>query len=143
MQLYRNAGIRGLYYGFPLHLFRDTFGTGIYYAIYDTFRRTTSEKNLLPGATAPFFCGSAAGILSWVVVYPVDLVKTRVQRDALEGKKNRDSAWAIAKVISGKGFTRMYRGLGVSAFRSMFTHVSSSLVFVPRPAADDKYDTRA
>lgn len=127
LQLYRSAGIRGLYYGFPLHLSRDTFGTGVYYALYDSSRRLTTKHNLLPGATAPFICGSAAGILSWVIIYPVDLVKTRVQRNALEGKAGEQSAWKVARNLYGKGFTRMYRGLGVSAFRSMFTHVSPGL----------------
>lgn len=124
VQLYRSAGIRGLYYGFPLHLSRDILGTGFYYALYDSLRRTSAQQpNIVPPATAPFICGSAAGILSWALIYPIDVVKTRVQRDALEGKKDRASALTIAKGLSRKGLGSMYRGLGVSAVRSMFMHV--------------------
>lgn len=45
-------------------------------------------------------------------------VKTRVQRDALTGVKDRESAWALFRRLQQKGISRLYRGLGVSALRS-------------------------
>jgi hypothetical protein len=50
------------------------------------------------------------------------MVKTRVQRDALAGTQPRDSTWQVFRKLSRGGIAKLYRGLGVSAFRSFFTH---------------------
>jgi solute carrier family 25 carnitine/acylcarnitine transporter 20/29 len=52
------------------------------------------------------------------MVYPIDLVKTRVQRDALSGIENRESAMQIFRRLRKGGIARLYKGLGVSASRS-------------------------
>lgn len=52
---------------------------------------------------------------------PVDLVKAKVQRNALASAPY-ESPWSIYRRLSRGGFTKLYRGLGVSATRSLFTH---------------------
>ncbi|KAJ1030393.1 hypothetical protein NDA16_001302 [Ustilago loliicola] len=145
--------------GFPLHMARDTFGTALYFGFYDSIRKlvTRHSKNdssrggpSLYGIPAPvvsFLSGSSAGILSWLIVYPVDLIKTKVQRDALAGNPKQFSGWQVflhmikerppiqGEATEGGGkkrilktdtflarFLRLYRGLGVSALRSFISH---------------------
>jgi len=122
--VYKENGLRGLYFGFSLHTLRDTLGTSLYFTSYDSLRWSLDgPRNLgIPNALVPFVCGSTCGILSWFLVYPIDLVKTRVQRDALSGIENRESATQIFERLSAKGIPRLYRGLGVSAGRSALTH---------------------
>jgi solute carrier family 25 carnitine/acylcarnitine transporter 20/29 len=67
--LYRQAGLRGLYFGLPWHLTRDTLGTGVYFAIYDSLRFKSTQYFPDAGTIAPFLCGSASGILSWLLIY--------------------------------------------------------------------------
>lgn len=56
-----------------------------------------------------------------IVTDPLDLVKTKVQRNALAGSPY-ETPLHIFRRLSANGFTRLYRGLGVSATRSLFTH---------------------
>lgn len=96
-------------------------GTSLYFTSYDTLRFLLDEKRSnigIPPTLIPFFCGSTCGIASWFLVYPIDLVKTRVQRDALSGVQDRESAISIFRRLKSKGIARLYKGLGISAGRS-------------------------
>lgn len=135
LQLFKRSGIRGLYTGFQLHALRDTLGTGLYFSFYDTsrhFLRTTAQP--IPDWFAPFVCGSTAGIASWAIICerrilkcgitahsplrtdPIDLVKAKVQRNAL-ALLPAESSWSIFRRLSAGGVTKLYRGLGISATR--------------------------
>lgn len=115
-----------LYTGFRLHAIRDTLGTGLYFCFYDSARYALDpSSNILP-FTAPkyvstFVCGSGAGMASWLLIYPLDLVKSKVQRNAL-AESPYERPWSIFKRVSGRGITKLYRGLGVSAVRSLVSH---------------------
>lgn len=139
----RQHGMRGLYKGFKLHFVRDTAGTALYFMEYDTMRLGLGR---LPdghqGATPawlpihptmiPFLCGSIAGVTSWAIIYPLDVVKTKVQQRALAGIPPRGIFETFKRMLRGGdpnspkplllGLTRLYQGLGVSAFRSILTH---------------------
>jgi len=120
----RRDGFKALFTGFSLHCTRDTVGTGVYFALNDSFRYLF-DRHHVPNVSgtplAVFASGSLSGLLSWFVIYPIDLVKTRVQRDALAGLPP-ESSMSIFRRMSNKGVARLYRGLGVSATRSLITH---------------------
>lgn len=153
--IYKNfGGIKGFYMGFPLHMARDTFGTALYFGFYDSIRKLVTRHSTsdsisgpslygIPGPVVSFLSGSSAGILSWMILYPVDLIKTKVQRDALAGNPKQFTGWQTfmhmirerptVQVEGGKKrilktdtflarFLRLYRGLGVSALRSFISH---------------------
>lgn len=80
----------------------------------------------------PFFCGSLSGVTSWALIYPLDVVKTKIQQRALAGDRYRGVWETCYRLIRGPdpqnprtllaGLGRVYRGLGVSAVRSITTH---------------------
>ncbi|EIW68376.1 hypothetical protein TREMEDRAFT_32501 [Tremella mesenterica DSM 1558] len=158
-----SLGPMGLYSGFRLHFIRDTLGTALYFAEYDTMRhalgrkrdlgrgKTNDEvevermggreeqgelpdwaKGWLPIGFVPFLCGSLAGVTSWALIYPVDAIKTKAQQRALAGLEPRTALTQFSRLVRGTdkdhpkpllmGIARLYRGLGVSMMRSMFTH---------------------
>ncbi|KAN0066481.1 hypothetical protein ACQY0O_000575 [Thecaphora frezii] len=145
-----HGGPKGFYMGFPLHMMRDTMGTALYFGFYDTIRSLVSRHSTgdqttgpqlfgMPGPVVSFLSGSAAGIASWLIVYPVDLIKTKVQRDALAGNKRQFTGWQVfLHMIRQKSprertgaqtrdtvllrYLRLYRGLGVSMLRSFISH---------------------
>ncbi|KAF8321634.1 mitochondrial carrier [Clavulina sp. PMI_390] len=141
----RQSGVRGLYNGFGLHLTRDTLGTGFYFLEYDVARAMLGRQpNGVQGPQPawmpfkiydeflPFACGATAGVTSWAVIYPLDVVKTKVQQRALSGERYRGPWETFMRLVRGTdparpkpvllGFARLYRGLGVSAGRSIITH---------------------
>ncbi|GAA5965222.1 hypothetical protein JCM3765_006360 [Sporobolomyces pararoseus] len=125
LDLYKAGGIRGLYTGFRLHALRDTLGTGFYFGMYDAsqlaIQQNADKIGNPPPIVTTFACGSAAGVASWALVYPIDLVKAKVQRNALADAAY-ERPWHVFQRLSAGGVTKLYRGLGISAGRSVFTH---------------------
>lgn len=139
----RQSGISGLYNGFRLHFLRDTSGTALYFLEYDSMRHLfgrlpSGEQGKVPSwlpihaSLLPFLCGSFAGVSSWALIYPLDVVKTKVQQRALSGAPKRSLVVTLSRLVRGPdiehpkpiliGIGRLYRGLGVSATRSIITH---------------------
>ncbi|KIJ41289.1 hypothetical protein M422DRAFT_75640 [Sphaerobolus stellatus SS14] len=139
----RTSGVSGLYNGFRLHFVRDTFGTALYFMEYDSLRHIfgrlpSGEQGKVPSwmpihtSLLPFLCGSVAGVTSWALIYPLDVVKTKVQQRALSGADKRSIWVTLNRLVRGPdqghpkpflvGIGRLYRGLGVSATRSVITH---------------------
>ncbi|GAA5848644.1 hypothetical protein JCM8547_004583 [Rhodosporidiobolus lusitaniae] len=125
MDLYRQGGFLGLYTGFRLHALRDTLGTGWYFGMYDSAQHYIASNPQafagIPTWASTFVCGSFAGVSSWGFIYPIDLTKAKLQRNALADAPY-ESPWSIFRRLSAGGVTKLYRGLGISAFRSIGTH---------------------
>ncbi|PPQ71411.1 hypothetical protein CVT24_012229, partial [Panaeolus cyanescens] len=142
-EIFRTGGVGGLYTGFRLHFVRDTAGTALYFLEYDGMRhllgrQRSGEQGPTPSwlpihaSLVPFVCGSLSGITSWAMIYPLDVVKTKIQQRALAGEGYRTSWETLHRLVRGPdpnapkpllaGITRIYRGLGVSALRSITTH---------------------
>lgn len=120
---------------------RDTLGTGLYFLEYDTFRAAlgrlpTGQQGPQPTwmpfriheEILPFACGATAGVTSWALIYPLDVVKTKVQQRALSGERYRSPVESFMRLVRGTdplhpkpalvGFARLYRGLGAFFFHS-------------------------
>lgn len=147
--IYRNhGGMRGFYIGLRLHMMRDMAGTALYFGLYDTMRLLGDRLETQPGwqsvprPMVTFLIGSMSGITSWLLVYPLDLIKTQVQRDCLADQP-RQSAYTVFRrlLLQNEGesdqtairrkslrdvplsrFLCLYRGLGISAVRSFLSH---------------------
>ncbi|CAJ2511813.1 Uu.00g074380.m01.CDS01 [Anthostomella pinea] len=113
----KHRGYSGMYTGLNLHLLRDTLGTGIYFATYESskhFLTTFLGKDAHKNPIAVLAAGGLCGIVSWALIYPIDSVKSIYQRNALMYSKGQKVP--IPKI---QFFRRdMYRGLGVSMGRS-------------------------
>jgi len=136
-------GIFGLYQGFRLHFWRDMSGSALYFGEYEAMRHVLGRLQSgeqgptpywapIPPSLIPFACGSIAGVTSWALIYPLDVVKTKVQQRALAGAPPRTTYETFKRLLRGPdpnnprstfaGIARIYQGLGVSAARSVLTH---------------------
>lgn len=88
--IYHKEGIRGLYRGMGSTVLREVPAFGAYFLTYDglcTLMASTSGQpidQLNPFALC--LAGGFSGISAWVVTYPVDVVKSRLQVDGVAGK---------------------------------------------------------
>ncbi|KAG1772809.1 hypothetical protein EDD22DRAFT_976463 [Suillus occidentalis] len=142
-EIFRTHGLSGLWIGFRLHFVRDTAGTALYFFEYDAIRHLLGRQRSgeqgptpawlpIPTSLIPFVCGSLAGVTSWALIYPLDVVKTKVQQRALAGTPPKGVWETLRRLVRGPdpkdpkpvlaGIARIYRGLGVSAVRSITTH---------------------
>ncbi|RPB25611.1 mitochondrial carrier [Terfezia boudieri ATCC MYA-4762] len=125
----RTRGLRGLYSGFHLHFARDTLGTAIYFTIYESAKQVLSSTGSEAGPLAIAAAGGLCGLLSWVMIYPVDSLKSIYQRDILTHKPGTPLPKRPLRFSR-----RMYRGLGVSMTRSAILNAVffSSYEFIKR-----------
>ena len=56
--------------GLGATLIRESIGNSLYFGTYSTMRENKLN---------PFLSGGFAGIISWLVTYPIDVIKTRIQ----------------------------------------------------------------
>ncbi len=129
----RWGGVKGCYQGFWITALRDTPAFGVYFATYEGLMHFTAESKGIGrkdlGWQFSFYYGGCAGVASWLVNYPVDLVKTRIQLDGGSGKvRQYRSSWdCFMKIWNEGGVRLLYRGLGPCLIRAF---ANSAFVFV-------------
>ncbi|KAF9397866.1 hypothetical protein BGX21_008419 [Mortierella sp. AD011] len=78
----KRFGLKGLYQGGWVTILRDAPGYGVYFLSYEGLKRAL---DIPPGETGGIntwkllFAGGLAGTLSWASIYPLDVIKTRLQ----------------------------------------------------------------
>lgn len=96
-----------LYKGHGVNTLREMLFLGAYFGVYDLAKRDDAS------AVNVALAGSLAGASGWLVSYPLDCVKTNVQRQASA------SAWHVLRsLVADKGFFALYRGIGTSIARA-------------------------
>jgi solute carrier family 25 carnitine/acylcarnitine transporter 20/29 len=144
-EIYTNYGIRGLYRGLLTTVYRQFPSFIIYFGSYDVIKTTLLQQqqqlqhqNLL----ASIIAGGIAGSLSWTIIYPIDLIKTRIQSlpaaatatlNCLSGggaATRQSSYYHIIKtehtmiqsitssIINQHGWKALYSGFGITILRA-------------------------
>ncbi|KAL6715079.1 hypothetical protein ACLMJK_007340 [Lecanora helva] len=125
MNVVKHRGYLGLWSGFRLHMLRDSIGSTIYFATYESVKQILVKFQGSNNPTSPLsvaIAGGLCGTAGWICTYPIDTAKTQFQRNCMT------KTWA-QKVERPKidyfRFTH-YRdrraGLGVSLARTGFTN---------------------
>ena len=126
----RQYGVtRGLFRGMGVTFWRETPAFGLYFATYDTikdrvesFLREQEESHPIPAHlhawSASALAGGLSGAFSWFVVFPFDVIKSRIQTSPLERNLQRGMWTTASDIIREHGAGHMFRGLGVTLVRA-------------------------
>lgn len=109
----KKEGIKGLYRGWTTTLYREGFGYGLYFSTYELLKNNTT--NFKPYHTMIY--GGLSGLVSWLFIYPIDPVKTKMQNNNLPLVK---TIKIIAKENGAKGF---YGGMSLALLRAIPLHI--------------------
>jgi len=110
-KIIQTGGLRGIYVGFMPTLIRELFGNYFYFAGYEGLKRHLAPSNgAQPSPLSLMFAGGMGGVMFWLPVYPVDLVKSRIQTD-LTGQYT-GMLDCFRKVIAREGVGALYKGFG-------------------------------
>ncbi|KIV82448.1 hypothetical protein PV11_04561 [Exophiala sideris] len=138
--IWKHGGLRGLYYGGAITSLRDAFGYGWYFWSYELSKRLLLSRQadpfMAPTATDVLISGGIAGVVTWVSIYPLDVIKTRLQAQPawhpeVQGLLSADGAaprrapnsLEIAREIwRSSGFGGFYRGVGICSIRAFFVN---------------------
>ncbi|KAF2195437.1 mitochondrial carrier [Zopfia rhizophila CBS 207.26] len=152
---WKHEGVRGLYYGGGITSIRDAVGYGFYFWSYEWSKQALSTSNDTDRQTAMkvLLCGGLAGIVTWASIFPLDVVKTRVQTQLLRSptlseageqrglpqnesemyaalKRKRLSSLEIARqAYQSEGAGVFFRGLGVCSVRAFVVNAVQWAVY--------------
>ncbi|RWS21975.1 mitochondrial ornithine transporter-like protein [Leptotrombidium deliense] len=108
-------GIRGLFNGLTPTMMREMPGYFFYFGGYQmtkSFLTNNDPNDKASWKTA--VAGGVGGVALWASIYPVDLVKTRIQIS-----ETTDSMrYVMMMIIKNEGFFALYRGVWPSIFRT-------------------------
>jgi hypothetical protein len=118
----RTRGFVGLYRGYNALLVLEAPGRGVYMLVYEMTKRAIAVEvhgdERLENATATRMQAAAiAGLVSWFVVYPFDVVKARLMLD-IEKKKYRGALQCVAQSYAEGGVASFYRGIFYTLIRA-------------------------
>lgn len=125
----KHNGPMGLYTGFKYQIIRDGAGSGVYYAVYETFK--WAFNSLINGTATEsspisiLVAGGMSGVTSWVMIFPIDTAKSLLQKDVITNTLRKELGLPPLpdKPRSLVFERRMYRGLGVSVSRSFLVNM--------------------
>jgi len=131
MKIHHAEGMKGVYRGYGITLTREIPAFGIYFVSYEWFcqllRGEKSEAEM--GAVPILLAGGFSGVCSWVLTYPIDVVKSRVQTDGFLGpKKYKGTIDCFVQSYRTEGFNAFTRGLTSTIIRAFPTNAATFLV---------------
>lgn len=140
-EVYRQGGVRGMYRGVVPFAQREMLGNTAYFMAYefakeallDRFVRhapkLTPEKERVRTYQAIALAGGYAGFMYWIVVFPVDTVKSVMQADSLTNPRYRGVLDCVQKLYKEGGPARFVRGISPSLLRSFPANAVTFVAF--------------
>lgn len=157
-KILKTEGVRGLYYGGAVTAVRDAVGYGFYFWSYEICTRGLKGVSWSGGngkakssgeeAAKVLLCGGIAGVVTWASIFPLDVVKTRLQSQLSEVRRpllsantlgdavginpdqGRIGAWEMARrTYRNEGTSAFFRGLGVCSVRAFIVNAAQWAVY--------------
>ncbi|XP_053158926.1 mitochondrial carnitine/acylcarnitine carrier protein [Hemicordylus capensis] len=130
-QIYREAGIRGVYKGTVLTLMRDVPASGMYFMTYEWLKNILTPEGQNVGALSVpriLFAGGMAGIFNWAVGIPPDVLKSRFQT-APPGKYPNGFRDVLRELVREEGVMSLYKGFTAVMIRAFPANAACFLGF--------------
>ena len=124
-KIYKAQGVRGLSVGLWTTMLRDTPSFGSYFVTYEVTcqffhnfmkRRGGTDEHKYVSTPVMLFAGGLAGAVSWLVTYPLDVIKTRLQAD-LKGQY-RGLLHCAKESVKREGWRVLLTGLSSTLLRA-------------------------
>ncbi|KAE8368701.1 mitochondrial carrier domain-containing protein [Aspergillus caelatus] len=122
---------RMFYFERTIYLYRHSFWT------YEYCKRLMASKDddAQQAAMKVLLCGGVAGVATWASVYPLDMIKTRLQAQGLPSRpedqplvqsrndrRTLNSFQLARETYRTEGLKAFYRGLGICSVRAFIVN---------------------
>ena len=119
-KIYAQYGIRGVYKGYFITMFREFVGCGSYFFFYYYFKQKKETGTPL----AIMFYGGLTGTLAWNAIFLIDNVKSKIQSDSLANPYFNN-----LQAFRQLGFRDLTKGYLPGCIRSFPVNAITFLVF--------------
>lgn len=124
-RLCHKQGIRGLYMGMGPMLMRDVVSYGVYMWVYESALQNLHFNQIITTLVS----GGTAGVVSWAVITPIDVVKSRIQADDIRKPAYKGFIDCAKKSYGTHGFPVFFRGFSMMMLRSFPVNAATFLVY--------------
>lgn len=111
-QVLKKPILRDIYKGFYITTTREALGSLIYFSCYEH-----GVEYFGKSSTSSFFIGGISGVLSWFLIYPIDVVKTRI----MSGETN--------SIFCAYKFGNLWNGLAPCLHRAFLVNGVSFMLY--------------
>lgn len=122
--IYRRAGLKGIFKGFGITTLREAPGFGLYFCTYEALTRTNSNQPI--STIHMLIAGGLAGTTSWIFTYPIDVIKSRLQADV--NSKYIGAMDCLKKSLIEEGTVCLFKGLNSTIIRAFPTNAATFAV---------------
>jgi len=133
-KIHSKAGLAGIYKGQVITVVREFQGYGGYFLAYELATRklveTTGKKLSELNPLLVMLCGAMGGFGMWIPVYPIDVVKSKMQTDGFgAAAKYKGTLDCFRKTYAAEGIAGFYRGFAPCLLRAAPVNASTFLAF--------------
>ncbi|XP_077996057.1 solute carrier family 25 member 45-like [Glandiceps talaboti] len=116
--IWKTEGLPGCYRGLNIMIFRDIPASAVYFLTYEVLcKKLTSEGKQGPSTLAMLLAGGLAGCASWIIINPMDVIKSRYQADGVKTKMYRNIWHCCVDSYRTGGFRVFLTGLSINCIR--------------------------
>ncbi|XP_066992024.2 mitochondrial ornithine transporter 1 isoform X2 [Anabrus simplex] len=127
-KIIQQEGIPGLFRGLTSTLAREMPGYFFFFGGYEGTRELLTPPGKTKDEIGPFrtmIAGAVGGMIFWTIIFPVDVVKSRIQVEGL-----RDSMTSVLlRIFRQEGITALYNGLQPTLVRTIPATAALFLVY--------------
>jgi solute carrier family 25 (mitochondrial carnitine/acylcarnitine transporter), member 20/29 len=124
--IFKSHGIPGLFRGWNSTLIREVPAFGAYFSVYDYVKDYVNDYYYSHGERAEShtwiasaFAGGISGSVTWIMIYPIDVIKTRIQTAPIQTPSHELRIIPVGlDLIRQNGWSILFRGLGVTLMRA-------------------------
>jgi solute carrier family 25 (mitochondrial carnitine/acylcarnitine transporter), member 20/29 len=155
--IWKHQGLRGLYFGGGVTSIRDAVGYGFYFWSYELSRRLIASPadSEHTAALKVLLYGGIAGAVTWASIFPLDVIKTRVQTqqmsfetasmlpsgehqgllrdgnasDAVKHRRTKGALQMAKEAYRNEGMAVFFRGLGICTVRGFIVNAVQFFVY--------------
>jgi solute carrier family 25 carnitine/acylcarnitine transporter 20/29 len=138
-RVFRQEGWIGFTRGYTAMLCRDSPGFGLYFCLFEAFKKATGIPSLehrlheegkhtsTELIVKKFLVGGIAGCITWTFCYPMDTVKSKMQ--TYQGTDRLKLRTVVRQVALEQGVSKLYRGIHVQLLRAFPSTATSLLIY--------------
>jgi solute carrier family 25 carnitine/acylcarnitine transporter 20/29 len=133
-KIYKTYGLWGVYKGQCVTMLREFQGFGGYFASYEALTRWRMKQKGLNrreelDVLSLMAAGAFGGYCLWIPTFPIDVIKSKLQTDALMGGRYTSMWDCVRQVYLQEGFVGFYRGFWPCMIRAAPVNAATFLTF--------------
>ncbi|KAI8911075.1 mitochondrial carrier domain-containing protein, partial [Gorgonomyces haynaldii] len=123
-KVYASHGFAGIYKAQAITMVREFGGYGIYFATYEYLIQKKMKDNRIDrnqvSAWHQLLYGALSGYALWLVIYPIDAIKSKLQTDAFNPSDRafKSSMDCLKKTLAQQGVSGLYKGFWACMLRA-------------------------